>query len=222
MQASASAAASAFCPRATRHGLSPLTIDSNKSIVNKSLLPPDDYSKQPSDGVSADNNIVRHENLSSEGVSANNSNVQTINKPPQELEPSQYSPLASNLFASVSLRGQVHAMTTAKAHIIMPASKDQSKFALNFDSSPPDSGFHCASSQSNGFHKCLHQRLQSNASISASCRQSTYNNGHMRHSSIIGSNHIQPCVPPLQCYHYFRDHVHCQFHFKSILPSSKL
>jgi hypothetical protein len=91
-------------------------------------------------------------------------------------------------------------MTTAKAHIIMPASKDQSKFAVNFDSSPPD----------NGFHQCLHQRLQSNASISASCRQSTYNNGHMRHSSIIGSNHIQPCVPPQQRYHYFRDHIHCQ------------
>ena len=121
---------------------------------------PDNYSKQPSEGVFADNIILRHDQLSSEGVSANNSNVQTTNEPPQELEPSQYSPLASNLFASVSLRGQVHAMTTAKAHIIMPASKDQSKFAVNFDSSPPD----------NGFHQCLHQRLQSNASISASCR----------------------------------------------------
>ena len=91
-------------------------------------------------------------------------------------------------------------MTPAKAHIIMPASKDQSKFALNFDSSPPD----------NGFHQCLHQRLQSNASISASSRRSTYNIGHLRHSLIIGSNRIQPCVPPQQCYHYFRDHVHCQ------------
>ena len=156
------------------------------SLLTDSLLPPEDYSKQPSEGVSADNDIVRHDNLSSEGVSANNSNVQTINKPPQKLEPSQYSPSASNLFASVSSRGRVRAMTPAKAHIIMPASKDQSKFALNFDSSPPD----------NGFHQCLHQRLQSSASISASSRQSTYNIGHLRHSSIIGSNHIQPCVPP--------------------------
>jgi len=210
--ASASASASAFCPRATRHGLSPLTIDSNESIANESLLPPDDYSKQPSEGVSADDDIVRHDNLSSEGVSANDSDVQTINKPPQELEPSQYSPLASNLFASVSSRGRVRAMTPAKRHIIMPASEDQSKFALNFDSSPQD----------NGFHQCLHQRLQSSATISASSCQSTYSIGHLRHSAIIGSNHIQPCVPPQQCYHYFRDHVHCQFYFKSILPSSKL
>ena len=32
----------------------------------------------------------------------------------------------------------------------------------------------------------------------------------MRHSSIIGSNHIQPCVPPQQGCHYFCDHIHCQ------------
>jgi hypothetical protein len=87
-------------------------------------------------------------------------------------------------------------MTSAKAHIIMSASTDQSKLALNFDSSPPDNGFH--------------QRLQSSASISASSCQSTYNIGHLRHSLIIGSNCIQPCVPPQQCYHYFCDHVHCQ------------
>jgi hypothetical protein len=192
--------ASAFCPRATWHGLSPLTLHSNRFIADESLLPPDDYSKQPSEGVSADDDIVRHDNLSSEGVSANNSDVQTINKPPQELEPSQYSPLASNLFASVSFRGTARAMTPAKAHIIMSASKDQSKLALNFDSSPPD----------NGFHQCLHQRLHSSASISASSCRYTYNIGHLRHSSIIGSNRIQPCVPPQQCYHYFCDHVHCQ------------
>jgi hypothetical protein len=96
-------------------------------IANESLLPPYNYSRQPSEGVSADNDIVRHDNLSSEEVSANDSNVQTIIKPPQKLEPSQFSSSASDLFASVSSRGRVRAMTPAKRHIIMPASEDQSK-----------------------------------------------------------------------------------------------
>ena len=103
--ASASSSASAFCPQATWHDLSPLTPDSDKFIADENLLPPDDYSRQPSEGVSADDDIVRHDNLSSEGVSANDSDVQTINEHPQEFEPSQYSPSASYLF--VSSRGRM-------------------------------------------------------------------------------------------------------------------